>query len=433
MWRENIALIRDLLQPKKRAETEVKVIFEEVEKHYSPQPSEIVERFKFHNRSRTEGEGVAEFLEGLQKLSEHCNFGETLDNMLKDRLMCGINDAKIQRRLLAEPELTLKKAIDLALALESASNNLLDLSGKTESSSVNLVHAQRKSRRARGGARENAKCYRCGGKHLAATCKFIDALCFNCDKKGHIAKVCHSPKSDKQKGEGAKKGTKKDTKNRTNVVRDKESDDESYAMFNVTGKAETVKALKVDVKLCGKLQQMEVDTGASKTNEGTYAMLGDEVKMEYAKPTLSTYTGEKIPVIGTVMIPVEYGEQKHKLSAVVVQGPGPNLLGRDWLKVLKLDWKSIFSVQETPLVKLLEAHKVVFDEGLGTLRGTKAKIYVETDAEPKFFKARPVPYALKSKVEDELERLQKEGIISPVEFSEWAAPIFPFFEAEQYD
>ena len=52
------ALIRDLLQPKKPAETELKVIFEEVEKHYSPQPSEIVERFKFHNRSRTKGCGL---------------------------------------------------------------------------------------------------------------------------------------------------------------------------------------------------------------------------------------------------------------------------------------------------------------------------------------------------------------------------------------
>ena len=40
-------------------------------------------------------------------------------------------------------------------------------------------------------------------------------------------------------------------------------------------------------------------------------------------------------------------------------------------------------------------------------------------------KARPVPLALKVKVEKELNRLQSEGIISPVEFTEWAAPIVP--------
>ena len=67
----------------------------------------------------------------------------------------------------------------------------------------------------------------------------------------------------------------------------------------------------------------------------------------------------------------------------------------------------------------------VFGEGLGTLKGTEAKIYVDPNAPPKFMKARPVPYALKAKVEKELDRLQSEGIISPVEFTEWAAPIVP--------
>lgn len=67
----------------------------------------------------------------------------------------------------------------------------------------------------------------------------------------------------------------------------------------------------------------------------------------------------------------------------------------------------------------------MFGEGLGTLKGTEAKIYVDPEATPKFMKARPVPHALKAKVEMELDRLQSEGIISPVEFTEWAAPIVP--------
>ena len=52
------ALVRDLLQPKKPVETELKDIYKELEKHYPPKPSEIVERFKFHNRSRREKERV---------------------------------------------------------------------------------------------------------------------------------------------------------------------------------------------------------------------------------------------------------------------------------------------------------------------------------------------------------------------------------------
>ena len=90
---------------------------QELEKHYSPKPSEIVERFKIHNRSRREKESVAEFIAGLKKLTEHCNFGDTLDAMLRDRLVCGINDDKIQRKLLSEPELTFTRAVELALAM----------------------------------------------------------------------------------------------------------------------------------------------------------------------------------------------------------------------------------------------------------------------------------------------------------------------------
>ena len=74
---------------------------------------------------------------------------------------------------------------------------------------------------------------------------------------------------------------------------------------------------------------------------------------------------------------------------------------------------------------MLEANKEVFQDELGTLQGMEVKIYIDEKATPLYFKARPVPYALKKGVEDELERLEKEGIISPVEFSEWAAPIVP--------
>ncbi|KAI0240482.1 hypothetical protein LSAT2_008781, partial [Lamellibrachia satsuma] len=71
----------------------------------------------------------------------------------------------------------------------------------------------------------------------------------------------------------------------------------------------------------------------------------------------------------------------------------------------------------------------VFSEGLGKLKDVQVKIHVKNGAIPRFFKARPIPYALKEKVENELDRLQHEGIIEPVQFSEWAAPIVPVCKA----
>ena len=37
------------------------------------------------------------------------------------------------------------------------------------------------------------ECYRCGGNHYATKCKFINADCRSCGKKGHLARVCRAP------------------------------------------------------------------------------------------------------------------------------------------------------------------------------------------------------------------------------------------------
>ena len=41
---------------------------------------------------------------------------------------------------------------------------------------------------------------------------------------------------------------------------------------------------------------------------------------------------------------VEYDDQKMRLSLLVVTGNGPSLLGRDWLKQLKLNWGELFNL-----------------------------------------------------------------------------------------
>ena len=46
-------------------------------------------------------------------------------------------------------------------------------------------------------------------------------------------------------------------------------------------------------------------------------------------------------------------------------------------------------------------------------------------SQPQFRKARQVPYSLRPKVDEELKRLQGEGILSKVEWSDWATPIVP--------
>ena len=90
---------------------------------------------------------------------------------------------------------------------------------------------------------------------------------------------------------------------------------------------------------------------------------------------------------------MKYEGQENKLSTLEVEGSGPSLLGRDWLKEVKLDWKKLFKINmdekqvESRLEKLINQYSEVFEEGLGAFTGPKAKNHVEVDAVPKFCKA----------------------------------------------
>ena len=86
---------------------------------------------------------------------------------------------------------------------------------------------------------------------------------------------------------------------------------------------------------------------------------------------------------------------------------------------------------EGGLREVLGAFPEVFEEGLGTLTGFKAKIHLNADAHPKFFRAWSVPFAYRQEVEKELQRLQDEGNIEPVQVSEWAAPIVPVLKSNK--
>ena len=61
-------------------------------------------------------------------------------------------------------------------------------------------------------------------------------------------------------------------------------------------------------------------------------------------------------------------------------------------------------------------------------KGIKAKLHLKQDAVPKFVKARPVAFALRPKVEQELDKLEKQNILTPVQVSDWASPVVPVFK-----
>ena len=136
-------------------------------------------------------------------------------------------------------------------------------------------------------------------------------------------------------------------------------------------------------------------------------------------------------ILGSADVTVEYGEQQVMLPLVVVKGGGPSLFGRNWLEKVKLNWPAIHKVQEIPLNSILAEHQAIFQEGFGTLVGYYAQIQIDPSARPKFCKAKTVPYAYRALVNKELDRLVDQGILTPVQFADWAAPIVPVLKSDK--
>ena len=184
-------LIKTLALP----ETPKDLTFEEIDKrvttHFNPKPSPIVKRFDFNTRIQSDSESVADFVASLRKITEHCEYGTFLNDMLRDRLVCVIYDKRVQRRFLQESKLTYKQALDLALAAEAAAKDAKRLQGQrddrpSDESTVHQVHKPA----FRGEPSRSRQCYRCGGRHQASQCKFKEYECHFCKKKGHLASVC---------------------------------------------------------------------------------------------------------------------------------------------------------------------------------------------------------------------------------------------------
>jgi hypothetical protein len=162
-------LIRNLVSPDKPTDKTFAQLVKLVKDHHHPRPSSIVARKNFHERTRKTEESVSDFVAELRKLSEHCDFGDTLNKMLLDRLVCGCNDRRLQGKLLSETALTFDKAFTLATAYESAERGTKQI--ETPSPTLQVTSAPRKfQKKSQRPKNHSSSCFRCGGNHTPTSC-----------------------------------------------------------------------------------------------------------------------------------------------------------------------------------------------------------------------------------------------------------------------
>jgi len=141
----------------------------------------------------------------LKKLAAQCNFSANrLNEALRGRLVCGLRSVQIQKRLLSEAKLKQSKALEIAVAMETAIHDASELQSEfhPEQSRVDKISDNSQTTPVPSpppNFTANA-CYRCGGDSYAThICRFKDQTCYHCGKVGHIARVCHSKLQGKPK------------------------------------------------------------------------------------------------------------------------------------------------------------------------------------------------------------------------------------------
>ncbi|KAL4708473.1 hypothetical protein ACJJTC_014081 [Scirpophaga incertulas] len=91
-------------------------VWKKLDEYFEIKRNVTVERHKFFTRSQQQSESIEQYVFDLRKLAQTCEFGELRDDLIKDRLVCGIYNSAIRERLLREDDLTLPKAMEICQA-----------------------------------------------------------------------------------------------------------------------------------------------------------------------------------------------------------------------------------------------------------------------------------------------------------------------------
>ena len=293
--------IKDVLTPEAPGETSFKTIIEKMTQHLQPTPSQSVQRFRFNTRVRRSQESVEAYIAQLKQLAEHCKFGDAarLNAMLLDHLICGINHEKWQQRLLAEGDkLTYDKAHELLLVLEAAENEVKDLAG--EKSVYQLRSRSTKSQPpSRPPSEAVLLMWRIAQRGQVSLSKSRMLLlpqnwpyCFSLSTEG---------KQHKSTQDSRPKATHSVAKTETTV-------NPEYPMHNV--KSPSCRPISVEMTIQGMPVCLEVNTGAtlSVMSHSIYQKTWPRKSAPPIVPSnakLSTYTGQRIGVVGTIEVEAE--------------------------------------------------------------------------------------------------------------------------------
>ena len=371
----------------------------------------IVERAKF-NKLVQNGDGMDIFINKLYRQAEYCEYGALREDLIRDRIVVGVDDDKLSNKLQTEPGLTLANAVQISRRYEAtkqAKNIVRPTTGTVESVGARHNKPKPKSSQNKPTFKPESKqprCSRCGGAntHNKSECPANKSKCRYCKKLGHWEKVCRSRPAQ--------------------VTEVAEGDSDAAFLGEINSRVQNDKPwkAKLHIRFGGKPEhaaQFKLDSGAEVTVCGMQTYQGDQRELQ---PSDKLYGpgGIPLPVRGLTKAQLKFDNQTIHEKIYVVDNQNSNLMSKGAcvsLGLIQCNTKHVYNVDSSDdkSVKFHHEFSDIFS-GLGKVNVTDPyRIQLREDVKPT---ALHVPYEVSQPrlpiVKKQLDDMESKGIISKV-------------------
>lgn len=403
-------------------------LVKKLDSYFTPQINIVMERYKFFTYKQREEQSVDEYVTALKNLSLSCEFGSLRNDLVRDIFICGLSAkmGNVRERLLTEDNIKLDRAVsitkNMVMAKENASvfqqdgglEGVVSVVTKTNTSSryqgnynnSNSKNSSNNSNYSSNNKPNNGNCKRCGQVHRAK-CPADGAKCYECGKMNHFARMCIFKK----------KFVKQMYADQDD---EKEEEEEDLFIGIVDKRKKNATEWNVEVTINRQKIICQIDTGAQANilSVKTADLLKIKQFLKKSSVRIFTFSGERIPVLGTVDLNFIYNNEHFNSKFFIVNMMCKDIIGIEMAVKMNL----IKEVNSISVNKVIEKYSDVLN-GLGLLQN-ECTFKIRDDVEPVVEPPRKIPFKLHESLQKELDRMLNMKVIIPVsEPTEWVNSI----------